>query len=101
MTRQRMAWPRSMAELLIVVSLLAATLPLLSCSSDDAPAVPIDLPSFEGGPVVVDPGPNPPAQFIRKVLFLAIDGLRASKLDNTDGATLDIPNFDEAADPYR
>lgn len=76
------------------VWLLCAVVPLVSCSSPHTSPIPIDLPSFEGSPSELDPGTNPPTPFIRKVLVVAIDGLRASKLDNTDGHLLDIPNFE-------
>jgi len=78
--------------LVVITALLVSTiLPLLSCSSGDAHF--LEIPKDYEGEFLADPNPTTP--FVRKVLFLAIDGLRASKLDNTDdGDPLASPNFE-------
>lgn len=80
------------------VLILCVTLLGTSCSSgsSDETSLPDDIQAFGlaplNGEVIGEPNPKTPV--IRKVLFIAVDGLRASKLDNTDGARLIIPNFE-------
>src|SRR5688572_10049524 len=66
-----------------------------SCSSDETPAVPFEMPGAGPAPTHDEAvkEPNPTTER-RKVLFIAVDGLRADKLDNTDGDRLTIPNFE-------
>lgn len=81
--------------------LLSVLLPMLSCSSDHTPAEPFEIPPFEAraiGHTEVAVGYDATHTLVHKVLFIAIDGLRANKLDNTDGHNLTIPNFKSMQD---
>src|SRR5687767_2324583 len=78
-------------------SLIVITLLVASCSSDgESPAVSLRSATFGSAPALDEAAtnPNPVAPTIRKVLFIAVDGLRADKLDNSDGTRLTIPNFE-------
>src|SRR5262245_13766500 len=77
------------------VALLAICLAGCSCSPDgETPPVAFKMPSFGPAPALDEASSNPDPKAIRKVLFIAVDGLRADKLDNTDGDRLNIPNFE-------
>jgi bisphosphoglycerate-independent phosphoglycerate mutase (AlkP superfamily) len=73
---------------------LSATLLAASCSSDETTSVPFEIPDFGPGPAHGEAVKDPNPKTVRKVLFIAIDGLRADKLDNNDGDRLTIPNFE-------
>lgn len=77
---------------LIVIAMLAA-----SCSSDgESPVVSLRSATFGPAPILDEAAavPDPVAPTIRKVLIIAVDGLRADKVDNSDGKRLTIPNFE-------
>jgi len=74
--------------------LLAVTLLASSCSSDETTSVPFEIPDFGPAPTHDEAVKDPNPTTVRKVLFIAVDGLRADKLDNTDGDRLTIPNFE-------